>query len=196
MNHSYTFNVAPRYSAGSPASVDERTARRVIIDERSSYLSAITGLFGAVEQDRASKPYALNGIVERRLEYADGWVVYDMMTLDVFYRFNRDDRLPTLRQRERARERIRMELREVLLEQVSIIDRIVKGMANDLLRDNLVGAMNAAEELEILAVRIAEQRPDRLDDYADPMALRTFAAVAAIFPHLDRRRDRVERIGG
>lgn len=158
----YTYNVAPRYTPGSPAQVDERTARKVVVEERRGYIIALSGAHGEAERATAMRPFALNGIVEQRLEYTDGWVISDLMTLDVFYRFHHPEKLPTSRQREKAHERIRMQVRYVLLEQFDIVDRIVSRMRDAWRTDDLLSACDASEELEILAKRIAEMRPSRV----------------------------------
>lgn len=58
------WNVRPRYSAGSPAMVDERTALSVARDEQEEYKAALDGIYGAKEASRA-RELGLSGIVER-----------------------------------------------------------------------------------------------------------------------------------
>jgi hypothetical protein len=57
------WNVAPRYTPGSPAQVDEEIADRVWAQERESYEAALTGIYGTERYDLA-----------RRVGLA--WVVY------------------------------------------------------------------------------------------------------------------------
>lgn len=79
------FNVTPRYSSGSPAQVDEDTARRVADDERRDYACALDGSYGVTEQKHAQDA-GLAGIVEEREERADCWLVTDLLTGDRFVR--------------------------------------------------------------------------------------------------------------
>lgn len=55
-------NVAPRYSAGSPAQVDQRTAERVAVQEREGYQRALEGFYGE-EAQREAEALGLAGIV-------------------------------------------------------------------------------------------------------------------------------------
>lgn len=55
-------NVAPRYSAGSPAQVDQRTADRVAAEERRSYVHALEGYYGE-EAKREAETLGLAAIV-------------------------------------------------------------------------------------------------------------------------------------
>lgn len=64
MNSARTHSVYPRYSCGSPALVDERTALGVAEDERHGYQAALSGVYGPEQQKRA-KALGLSGIVER-----------------------------------------------------------------------------------------------------------------------------------
>ena len=54
MGSVYT-NVNPRYTPGSPAMVDSRTADRVEKAEREFYQTALSGIWGAEEQARAER---------------------------------------------------------------------------------------------------------------------------------------------
>jgi hypothetical protein len=56
------YSVVPRYTAGSPAAVDEQTALRVAREERAAYERLMTGLYGEEEKRRAER-LGLGGIV-------------------------------------------------------------------------------------------------------------------------------------
>lgn len=81
------FNVAPRYTPGSPAMVDERTARRVAQEEQNGYDQVLTGIYGEEEVRRAKK-LGLAGIVEQRIERTSRklWQVEDLITGEKFER--------------------------------------------------------------------------------------------------------------
>jgi hypothetical protein len=79
------FNVAPRYSAGSPALVDESIALRVALQEQDCYDCAKDGRYGADMQKQAAS-MGLSGIVELRAETKDGWAVLDLLTQESFTR--------------------------------------------------------------------------------------------------------------
>jgi hypothetical protein len=83
MSHAH-WNVAPRYSAGSPAMVDEDTADAVALDEIDMHRAASQGLWGEAERLRALR-LGLAGIVELREEHR-GWHVYDRITQERFVR--------------------------------------------------------------------------------------------------------------
>ena len=70
MSRNITFNVAPRYTAGSPAAVDYRTAIRVVSQERDSYEHA-----KGTPEDKG-----LELIVFEMDETSKGWNVHDMIT--------------------------------------------------------------------------------------------------------------------
>lgn len=105
------YNVAPRWTGGSPAQVDALTAYRVVDEEQDAHLHALEGAYGAEQKRLAERPFALDGIVEYLQEFSDGWLVFDLITGEVFYRFSDRSKSPTRRQREKARERVRRELR-------------------------------------------------------------------------------------
>lgn len=97
------YNVAPRYAGGSPAPVDEATARRVAAEEADSYHNTCAGIYGE-EAQRKALAEGLAGIVELRLERADCWIVEDLITGDRFVRpFPRDNEKPLAMQRRHAR---------------------------------------------------------------------------------------------
>jgi hypothetical protein len=85
------FNVAPRYTPGSPALVDEGIALRVALQERSSVVHILDGLEGEKNQARA-KRLGLGGIVEYRVSRGsgkkEGWEVTDVITGEKFFRLS------------------------------------------------------------------------------------------------------------
>jgi len=62
-----TWNVAPRYTAGSPAMVDTETARRVAIQEKEAIQGHLDGFFGDEAREKAQR-LGLAGIVWSTLE--------------------------------------------------------------------------------------------------------------------------------
>lgn len=73
------FNVAPRYTAGSPALVRDQIAQMVIRDEKDAYAAVIAGLYGEEKKAQAMR-LGLSGIVEERWEFR-GVVMYrDLIT--------------------------------------------------------------------------------------------------------------------
>jgi hypothetical protein len=80
-----SYNVAPRYTCGSPAMVDERTAVQVAAEEKHFYEMALTGAFGEEDQTKA-KTLGLLGIAEARHERPKGWDVLDLITQERFFR--------------------------------------------------------------------------------------------------------------
>lgn len=85
MSRQMYYNVAPRYSPGSPAQVDYETALRVANDERWAYAIAIQGIYGADEQ-KLAREKGLKGIVEERRERSGCWIVTDLVTGEKFIR--------------------------------------------------------------------------------------------------------------
>lgn len=79
------YNVAPRYTAGSPAMVDQDTALRVVDQERQAYEYTMAG---ARSPDAARQAAAdgLGGIVEEVTERADCWLVTDLITGEQYVR--------------------------------------------------------------------------------------------------------------
>ena len=61
------YNVAPRYTAGSPAIVDARTAERVAAQEKNAIVSILESYEGERAAERARR-LGLRGIVECRTE--------------------------------------------------------------------------------------------------------------------------------
>lgn len=79
------FNVAPVYSGGSPAQVDEQTTLKVAKDEQEGYERHIEGAYGPQAKQDAEKR-GLSGIVEQRFEKSSGWYVLDLITGERSYR--------------------------------------------------------------------------------------------------------------
>ena len=78
----FHFNVAPRYTCGSPAMVDEDTARRVALQERDGHERTLTGVYGDEEVERAHR-LGLNGIAEIFYETKKNWHIHDLITGEV-----------------------------------------------------------------------------------------------------------------
>jgi hypothetical protein len=73
------YNVAPRYTPGSPASVSEDIALTVASQEKEHYEVALSGIYGE-DFKKIALERGLDGIVERRVERNGGWDVEDMVT--------------------------------------------------------------------------------------------------------------------
>jgi hypothetical protein len=73
------YQVAPRYTAGSPAQVDRKTAERVAVEERASYQHYLDGVYGAEEAERA-RTLGLGGIAESYAEVKGNMHVHDLIT--------------------------------------------------------------------------------------------------------------------
>jgi hypothetical protein len=87
-----SYNVAPRYSAGSPASVDRATALRAAADELEAYQRTVDGAYGEEQRERALR-LGISGIVEEREIYAHHYLATDCMTGE-----QRDSREPSREQ--------------------------------------------------------------------------------------------------
>lgn len=87
------YNVAPRYTGGSPGLVDRGTAERVALDESRSYDGALTGVYGEADE-RVARQLGLRGVVEYREEVGSGkrhgWNVLDLCTGETFFRSTPD----------------------------------------------------------------------------------------------------------
>jgi len=79
------FNVAPRFTPGSPALVDRDIAVRVAMEEEDSFDYAKEGRYGDRFKETAETK-GLNGIVEVRAETRKGWDVLDLLTGERFVR--------------------------------------------------------------------------------------------------------------
>lgn len=79
------FNVVPRYTPGSPAMVPEDIAKYVAVEESAAYERALSGVDGAENKARAER-LGVRGISEQRTEYAECWVIEDLITLERFVR--------------------------------------------------------------------------------------------------------------
>ncbi len=84
MAHTF-YQVAPKYTAGSPAQVDEQTARRVAAEEARSYANHLEGVYGPEDQEKAQAE-GLGGISERVTQHAGHMVVEDLITGQRFRR--------------------------------------------------------------------------------------------------------------
>lgn len=73
------YQVAPRYTPGSPAQVDEQTARRVAAEESSSFTHYLEGVYGE-EAKVEAEALGLGGIVEHVTQHAGHAVVDDLIT--------------------------------------------------------------------------------------------------------------------
>lgn len=83
MGHHY--NVAPRYTPGSPALVGRDIAERVASEEKDFIQHALEGFWGDAQKLRAEQ-LGLRGIVEARVERRGFWEVHDLCTGEHFKR--------------------------------------------------------------------------------------------------------------
>lgn len=72
------YDVRPRYTAGSPAMVDEKTALRVAEQEKADFERAKECVYG-VDMFNRTKNAGLAGIVTWNVEVPKGWLVYDVL---------------------------------------------------------------------------------------------------------------------
>lgn len=79
------YSVHPRYTPGSGAMVDERTARRLAADEKEAYEYARIGCMGPDEKTKAEK-LGLLGIAEFLVEGSKTWTVTDLCTGEIYTR--------------------------------------------------------------------------------------------------------------
>jgi hypothetical protein len=77
----YRFNVAPRYSCGSPAMVSEGIAMHVAANEQSAYGYILAGSQGDKGEEEALRD-GLGGIVTAMREQprGKGWDILDLLT--------------------------------------------------------------------------------------------------------------------
>ena len=84
------WNVRPRYTPGSPALVDCRTATKVAKDEKEFYEYALSGTWGEKEKARAEaeglRGIAEHVIYEKRENRVNGFVVRDLITGEEYWR--------------------------------------------------------------------------------------------------------------
>lgn len=73
-----TYTVHPRYSCGSPALVDEKTAYRVARHEWAAYQEALR------DGSTRAKAIGARRIVQRLHERRAGWVAYDLVTGETY----------------------------------------------------------------------------------------------------------------
>lgn len=85
------YHVAPRYTPGSPACVDEGLALRVAREEARAIQYYLMGVYGPEHQTLA-ETVGLAGVAERRTETRKGWQVHDLCTGATFLRPFRRDR--------------------------------------------------------------------------------------------------------
>jgi hypothetical protein len=79
------YNVAPRYTGGSPAQVPRDTALKVAGEEKVAHNRALEGLYGE-EMQKQAEEFGLAGIAEERTEFGTGWIVLDLCTAKEFFR--------------------------------------------------------------------------------------------------------------
>jgi hypothetical protein len=79
------YNVRPRYSPGSPASVPAYVAAMVANDEKEAHEATLSGVYG---EDAATKAKTdpLRGLAERVEERAGAWLVEDLITKERYVR--------------------------------------------------------------------------------------------------------------
>lgn len=75
----FWFNVAPRFTPGSPAMVKSGQALRVADLEREAYRYATDERMGTAEVEKADR-LGLRGIVEVVRETRQGWDTLDLLT--------------------------------------------------------------------------------------------------------------------
>lgn len=79
------YNVRPKYSAGSPASVSAEIAAMVANDEREAHAATLRGIYGEASRAVAEKD-TLRGLSERVIERRDAWLVEDLITEERYVR--------------------------------------------------------------------------------------------------------------
>jgi hypothetical protein len=90
-----SYNLAPRYTAGSPALVYDRAlAERVAGEEKDAYQRHLEGIYGEDAKARAEEQ-GLRGIVEQRKVFAHHFLALDMITGE-----QRDSRKSSVAQRK------------------------------------------------------------------------------------------------
>jgi hypothetical protein len=79
MSNKLMYNVAPRYTGGSPALVDRETAEAVMEEELDAYSRAMFGVYGEKHREKARR-LGLKGIVEHRQTFAHHYIATDEIT--------------------------------------------------------------------------------------------------------------------
>ncbi len=77
-------NVAPRYTCGSPASVNIELAEKIAEEERSSYKYVLEGIEGEKSKARAELD-GLRLIVFEMVEVTKGWWAFDWLTEEMHW---------------------------------------------------------------------------------------------------------------
>lgn len=96
MTKNYHYNARPRYTAGSPAAVDQATAEKLAADEIRMHQIALTGVWGDKQQAFAKQagvgPFdagdgrGLRSPAEYVEEHSNHWLVKCLTTGKVFVR--------------------------------------------------------------------------------------------------------------
>lgn len=76
------YNVAPRYTPGSPAMVGQDIAERVMKEEQVGYRHALDGIYGT-EHQRVAQERGLAGIVYTTTERRNAYIKNDLITGEV-----------------------------------------------------------------------------------------------------------------
>jgi hypothetical protein len=79
LRYRMTYHVRPRYTCGSPAMVDEATARRVADEEVRAIAASLSGMIGPIEKQRAES-LGLAGIAVGMIEHRDHFMLDDLIT--------------------------------------------------------------------------------------------------------------------
>jgi hypothetical protein len=99
------FNVAPRYTCGSPAMVSAAIALRVADEEKEGYAVTLEGVYGPEAKALAERA-GLRRIAEAVIEKADCWLVHDLITQEDYIRpFTVDGETPARHARRLLRLR-------------------------------------------------------------------------------------------
>ena len=79
------YNVAPRYTGGSPAMVSGDIAQRVAVEERDAYERTLEGWYGP-DARATAETRGLRRIAEVVTERAGCWIVEDLITGEHYIR--------------------------------------------------------------------------------------------------------------
>lgn len=77
--HPVYYHVAPRYTPGSPAQVNQATAQRVAAQEQDGWERAKSGAYGEMTREQAEN-LGLSGIVYTTMEVGSNFLVEDLLT--------------------------------------------------------------------------------------------------------------------